>query len=47
MPTSLATRLAQVPADHNDTLSGIPGGGPNLDVVGVATAGSPQRGYLR
>jgi acetolactate synthase-1/2/3 large subunit len=33
----LALRLARILADRSDTLFGVPGGGPNLDVVGAAT----------
>jgi acetolactate synthase-1/2/3 large subunit len=33
----LAPRLARILADRSDTLFGVPGGGPNLDVVGAAT----------
>ncbi len=36
--TALAQRLAQLLADRNDTLFGLPGGGPNLDLVGAATS---------
>ncbi len=32
----LALRLARILADRSDTLFGVPGGGPNLDVVGAA-----------
>ncbi len=34
----LAPRLARILADRSDTLFGVPGGGPNLDLVGAATA---------
>ena len=36
--TEFAHRLARILADRSDTLFGVPGGGPNLDVVGAATA---------
>ncbi len=36
--TDFAHRLAQVLAARSDTLFGVPGGGPNLDVVGAANA---------
>lgn len=36
--TDFANRLARVLAARSDTLFGVPGGGPNLDVVGAATA---------
>ena len=35
--TDFAKRLAQLLADRSDMLFGVPGGGPNLDVVGAAT----------
>ena len=35
--TDLAKRLANALAARNDTLFGVPGGGPNLDLVGAAT----------
>ena len=35
--TDFANRLAQVLADRSDTLFGVPGGGPNLDLVSAAT----------
>jgi len=35
--TDFAHRLARVLADRSDTLFGVPGGGPNLDLVGAAT----------
>lgn len=36
--TEFSQRLAQTLAARNDTLFGVPGGGPNLDLVGAATA---------
>lgn len=36
--TDFAHRLAAILAARSDTLFGVPGGGPNLDVVGAATA---------
>ncbi len=36
--TDFADRLAHVLAARSDTLFGVPGGGPNLDVVGAANA---------
>ncbi len=35
--TDFAHRLARLLADRSDTLFGVPGGGPNLDLVGAAT----------
>ncbi len=36
--SEFAYRLAAVLAQRNDTLFGVPGGGPNLDLVGAASA---------
>ena len=37
MVTAFAQRLARILADRSDLLFGLPGGGPNLDLVGAAT----------